>query len=164
MTQEKVIKEIENGNFDRVDGIKEIVIEALEKMKTGDLISRKALIEKAYEEAEGMAEPYEDFGVMVDWIANKIPSVQTESKGVSMPPKETPIYDLVATLEDGRQFPISGIETLEELTEKLETLNYAQIQCRCKDCENYTDDGACDLLAGLKFKPDDFCSYGVARG
>ena len=45
MTQEKVIKEIENGNFYRVDGIKEIVIETLEKMKTGDLISREAVLD-----------------------------------------------------------------------------------------------------------------------
>ena len=42
----------------------------------GDLISRKALIEKAYDEAKGMAEPYKDFGVMVDWLAGKMPSEQ----------------------------------------------------------------------------------------
>lgn len=45
-----------------------------------DLISRQALIAKAYEEAKGMAEPYEDFGILVDWLASKIPS---QSAGIS---------------------------------------------------------------------------------
>lgn len=41
-----------------------------------DLISRKALINKAYEEEKGMAEPFKsEFGVMVDWLASKTPSV-----------------------------------------------------------------------------------------
>jgi len=44
-----------------------------------DLISRKALIEKAYEEAKHMAEPYEDFGVLVEWLAEKTPSAQPNS-------------------------------------------------------------------------------------
>ena len=43
-----------------------------------DLISRKALIEKAYYEEKGMAEPFaSNFGVLVDWLANKIPTVES---------------------------------------------------------------------------------------
>lgn len=53
-----------------------ILIEGIIEMS--DLISRKALIEKAYEEAKGMAEPYEDFGTLVDWLASKMPSMQPD--------------------------------------------------------------------------------------
>lgn len=48
-------------------------------MREDDLISRQALIEKAYEEAKGMSKPYDDFGVLVDWLASKIPSAQPKS-------------------------------------------------------------------------------------
>ena len=58
-----------------------LVQEALEKafdssgliIDGDDLISRKALINKAYTEEKGMAEPWKsEFGVMVDWLASKI--------------------------------------------------------------------------------------------
>lgn len=36
------------------------------------LISRKELIERAYKEEKGMNEPFKsEFGVLVDWLANK---------------------------------------------------------------------------------------------
>ena len=34
---------------------------------------------------------------------------------------------------------------------------------RCGSCRNYGDDGTCDLLNGLLFDPDDYCSYGDRR-
>lgn len=65
------------------------LIECLEDMKLfdsvelepcEDCISRKAIIEKAYEEQEGMDAPYKDFGVMVDWLASKMPPVTPARK------------------------------------------------------------------------------------
>ena len=58
-----------------------LIQEALEKsfdssgllIDGDDLISRKALIKKVYDEEKGMAEPWKsEFGVMVDWLASKI--------------------------------------------------------------------------------------------
>lgn len=31
---------------------------------------------------------------------------------------------------------------------------------RCWACENYSQEGTCDILCGVKMKKDDFCSYG----
>lgn len=31
---------------------------------------------------------------------------------------------------------------------------------RCWACENYSPEGTCDILCGVKMKRDDFCSYG----
>lgn len=29
---------------------------------------------------------------------------------------------------------------------------------RCRNCSNYLEDGTCDMLAGLRFGPNDYCS------
>ena len=42
------------------------------------LIDADVLIEKAKSEAEGMTEQYRDFGVLVEWLVNKIPFAQPE--------------------------------------------------------------------------------------
>lgn len=42
------------------------------------LIDGDALIEKAKSEAEGMTEQYRDFGVLVEWLVDKLPSAQPE--------------------------------------------------------------------------------------
>ena len=39
------------------------------------LIDADALIKKAHDEAKGMAEPYDDFGTLVEWLADKIPTI-----------------------------------------------------------------------------------------
>jgi len=57
-----------------------IAIEALKAELCEDCISRKGIIEKAYQEQEGMDEPYKDFGVMVDWLASKMPPVTPARK------------------------------------------------------------------------------------
>lgn len=41
-------------------------------------IDGDALIKKAYDEAKGMAEPYDDFGVLVEWLVGKSPPAQPE--------------------------------------------------------------------------------------
>lgn len=41
-------------------------------------IDADALIKKAYDEAKGMAEPYDDFGVLVEWIVGKSPTIEPE--------------------------------------------------------------------------------------
>lgn len=46
----------------------------------GRLIDADALIKKAYDEAKGMAEPYDDFGVLVEWLVNKSPTIEPERK------------------------------------------------------------------------------------
>ena len=41
-------------------------------------IDADELIKKAHHEAEAMAKPYEDFGVLVEWLVGKMPPVQPE--------------------------------------------------------------------------------------
>lgn len=48
-------------------------------MKT---IDGDALIKKAYDEAKGMAEPYDDFGVLVEWLIDKTPPIESEPKWI----------------------------------------------------------------------------------
>ena len=43
-------------------------------------INADALIKKAYDEAKGMAEPYDDFGVFVEWLVDKSPTIEPERK------------------------------------------------------------------------------------
>ena len=43
-------------------------------------IDGDALIKKAYDEAKGMAEPYDNFGVLVDWLVSKSPTIEPERK------------------------------------------------------------------------------------
>ena len=42
------------------------------------LIDADALIKKAYDEAKGMAEPYDDFGTLVEWLVDKAPTIEPE--------------------------------------------------------------------------------------
>lgn len=43
------------------------------------LINADAVIEKAHHEAKAMPEPFKsEFGVLVEWIVNKTPSVESE--------------------------------------------------------------------------------------
>ena len=45
------------------------------------LIDADALIEKAYHEAQGMAEPFKgQFGVLVEWLVEKTPTIEPERK------------------------------------------------------------------------------------
>ena len=43
-------------------------------------IDADALIKKAYDEAKGMAEQYDDFGVLVEWLVGKSPTIEPERK------------------------------------------------------------------------------------
>ena len=43
-------------------------------------IDADALIKKAYDEAKGMAEPYDNFGVLVEWLVDKSPTIEPERK------------------------------------------------------------------------------------
>ena len=54
------------------------------------LIDADALIKKAYDEAEGMAEPYDDFGVLVEWIVSKSPTIESEPKWIPTSKKPDP--------------------------------------------------------------------------
>ena len=45
-------------------------------------IDGDALIEKAYDEAKGMAEPYDDFGTLVEWLVDKAPTIEPEPKWI----------------------------------------------------------------------------------
>ena len=42
------------------------------------MIDADALIKKAHQEAEAMAKPYEDFGVLVEWLVDKTPTIEPE--------------------------------------------------------------------------------------
>lgn len=44
------------------------------------LINADELIKKAYSEAEGMSNSCKDFGVMVEWLVDKMPSIELEQK------------------------------------------------------------------------------------
>lgn len=44
------------------------------------LIDADALIEKAYSETEGMDNSYSDFGTMVEWLVDKMPTIEPERK------------------------------------------------------------------------------------
>lgn len=44
------------------------------------LIDADALIKKAHHEAKGMEKSYEDFGVLVEWLVDKIPTIEPERK------------------------------------------------------------------------------------
>lgn len=47
------------------------------------LIDGDALIKKAYDEAKGMAEPYDNFGVLVEWLVDKSPTIELDFRGVN---------------------------------------------------------------------------------
>lgn len=43
-------------------------------------IDADALIEKAYSETEGMGESYKDLGTIVEWLVDKMPTIEPEQK------------------------------------------------------------------------------------
>ena len=51
------------------------------------LIDADALIEKAYDEAKGMAEPYDDFGTLVEWLVDKVPTIEPEPQWIKVDDK-----------------------------------------------------------------------------
>lgn len=57
-------------------------------MKT---IDGDALIKKAYDEAKGMAEPYDDFGTLVEWLVDKAPTIEPEPKWIPVSKELPPI-------------------------------------------------------------------------
>lgn len=44
------------------------------------LIDADALIKKAHHEAKGMEKSHEDFGVLVEWLVDKTPTIEPERK------------------------------------------------------------------------------------
>jgi hypothetical protein len=44
------------------------------------LIDVDELIKKAYSETEGMDKPYKDFGIVLEWLVNKMPTIE-QKKG-----------------------------------------------------------------------------------
>lgn len=44
------------------------------------LINADELIKKAYSEAEGMSNSCKDFGTIVEWLVDKMPTVEPEQK------------------------------------------------------------------------------------
>ena len=44
------------------------------------LIDADELIQKAYIETEGMDESYKDFGILVEWLVDKIPTIHQAQK------------------------------------------------------------------------------------
>jgi hypothetical protein len=66
-------------------------------------IDGDVLIEKAYDEAKGMAEPYDDFGVLVEWLVDKSPPIEPEPHWIPCSerlPERKGWY--LCTLKDGR--------------------------------------------------------------
>ena len=53
-------------------------------------IDGDALIEKAYDEAKGMAEPYDDFGTLVEWLVDKTPTIEPEPQWIPTSVKPDP--------------------------------------------------------------------------
>ena len=45
-------------------------------------IDGDTLIKKAYDEAKGMAEPYDDFGTLVEWLVDKVPTIEPEQQWI----------------------------------------------------------------------------------
>jgi len=45
-------------------------------------IDGDALIEKAHHEAKGMKKSYEDFGVLVEWLVDKTPTIEPEQRWI----------------------------------------------------------------------------------
>ena len=53
------------------------------KRTDGDLISRKEIIIKAKEEAEGMEEPFKsNFAILVEWLVEKLPSAEKTAEWI----------------------------------------------------------------------------------
>lgn len=44
------------------------------------LIDADALIKKAYSEIEGMDKPYKDFGTILEWLVDKMPTIEPKRK------------------------------------------------------------------------------------
>ena len=44
-------------------------------------IDADALKQKAYLESEGMSKPFDDFGVLVEWLVDKQPTIEPRKKG-----------------------------------------------------------------------------------
>lgn len=68
------------------------------------MIDADALIEKAYDEAKGMAEPYDDFGTLVEWLVDKAPTIEPEPKWI--PCSETvdiPDHEIMACDKYGEE-------------------------------------------------------------
>ena len=69
-------------------------------------IDGDALIEKAYDEAKGMAEPYDDFGTLVEWLVDKAPTIEPEPKWIPcsewLPENKTAYY--LATIANYGKF------------------------------------------------------------
>lgn len=65
------------------------------------LIDADALIEKAYSETEGMGGFYKDFGTIVEWLVDKMPTIEPEQeKDKYNIPSSYPPYSII--LEDGK--------------------------------------------------------------
>lgn len=71
-------------------------------------IDGDALIKKAYDEAKGMAEPYDDFGMLVEWLVDKAPTIEPERKtGKWIPRLEEEWYG------DQAECPLCGHVTID---------------------------------------------------
>ena len=107
---------------------------------------------------------------MVMTIGERVKAIRI-SKGLTQKDLEKKMYltrSRVSSIETDRHVP--GIPVLEMFAEALDVPVIRLIDdgdweevIRCRSCRNYEADRTCDLLNGLMFDPDDYCSYGERR-
>ena len=82
------------------------------------LIDADALIEKAHHEEKGMSEPFnEQFGILVEWLVDKTPTIEPERKWIPVSerlPEKPNMYTVTDSKGDVVRFVFNDTESCRE--------------------------------------------------